>query len=173
MSTIESTSANQISRLRRFSVRTLLVAVSLLGVVLGRIAIEIRQQREDRRLAAMCIQLGASVTYTGDEGGKVTGLYFANDIDLNDEHLERFAGLSRLRTLWLNHSKVTGRGLAVLVEFPALRELHVHRDQLTDNGLRHLKQLSRLEELTIWGLRFDDPRANELQLALPGCEVGS
>ena len=144
----------------------------MIGVLLGWIGIEIRQRREERKLAAMCIKLGASVTYTGDEGEKITGLHFADDTELNDDHLRQLARLSRLRTLWLNQSKVTGQGLSVLVAFPALRELHVHRGQLTDDGIRHLKRLARLEKLTIWGLRFDDPRANELQLALPNCEVG-
>ena len=151
----------------------LLIAVSLLGVLLGWIGIQIHQLREERTLASMCIRLGASVSYTRDEGGKVTGFHFASPTDLNDEHLKQLARLSRLRTLWLNHSKVTGRGLAVLADFPALRELHVNGDQLTNDGLRHLQQLSRLEELTVWGLQFDDPRVNELQRALPGCKVGS
>ena len=174
MSTSESTSANEKSRPLQFSLRTLLIAVSLLGVFLGWIGLEIRQMRVERKLVAMCIQVGASITYTGEEGGKITELHFATgQPGLSDDQLKQLARLTRLRTLWLVDSKVTGRGLAVLAEFPALRELHVRRDQLTDDGLRHLKQLSRLEKLTLWGLRFDDPRANELQLALPKCKVGS
>jgi len=150
----------------------------LLGVLSGWIGIEIQQRREKRRLCALCIHLDATVTYTGEEGEKVIELNFGNSTDLNDEHLKQLAGFSRLRTLRLNRTdpdfpyKITGRGLAALVKCPALRELHVERDLLADGGLRHLKQLTELEKLTIWGLRYDDPRGDELRLAMPWCEVG-
>jgi len=176
VSTSDSTTANHQSRLRQFSVRSLLVGVAVLGVLLGWIGIEIRQQREERRLCSSCTQLGATITYTGEEGGRVTELNLSNCSDLT--HLKELASFSRLRTLWLNRNepdlryKLTGHGLAALVKFPALRELHVDRDLLTEDGLRHLKQLSNLEKLTIWGLRYDDPRGDELVLAMPWCKVG-
>jgi len=179
MSTSESTSAIEERRLPRYSLRTLIIAFSLLGVLLAWIGIELRQRREEGKLCALCIRLGATVTYTGEEGGKVTVLNFGNSSDLNDEQLKQLARFSRLRTLWLNRnqpplrSKVTGRGLAALVKFPALRELHVDRDLLTDDGLQHLKQLTKLEKLTIWGLPFDDARHDELQSAMPWCKVES
>lgn len=166
-----STSANDRSLLGRYSLRTLLIVVSLLAVLFAWIGVQIRQSREQRRLAAMCIQLGASITYTEGAGGKVAAIHFPNYNDLNDEQLKQLARLSRLRTLWLNLSKVTGSGLAVLVDFPALRELHLNGNQLTDDGIRHLKQLSSLDELRIWGVASDDPRVEELRLALPNVIV--
>lgn len=157
----------------RFSLRNLLIAVSLLGVLLGWIGRQIQQSREDSRLAGMCIELGATISYTGEEGGRVTEIAFGiDDPELNDEHLKQLVKLSRLRTICLQNTQVTGSGLAVLADFPALRVLHVNgKAHLTDEGMRNLKQLSNLEELRFWGARHDDPRVDEIQRALPHVRI--
>ena len=171
MSSAESTSENEKPGPRQFSLRTLLIAVAVLAVLLAWIGYEVRQRLLERRIVAICVQLGASISYTGKEGGKVTGLHFSDYSDLSDEHLKQLAGLTHLRKLNLNTSKVTGSGLAALADFRALRELHVNGDQLTDDGIRHLKRLSRLQELRFFGTNPDDPRIKEVLQALPNVDV--
>lgn len=173
MSSNESSSMNEGSRPRSFSLRTLIITISLMGAALGWIGIQIRQYRNERQLITMCIQAGATISYTGEEGGRITELFFSTTNGLNDDRLQQLSSLSQLRELWLVRSEVTGTGLAVLADFPALRELHIGSAQLSDDGLRHLKRLGQLKKLTIWGLRHDDPRVDELRLALPNCQVES
>ena len=172
MSSSSISSSNGETYLRRYSLRTLLIATSLLGVLLAWVANEVRQRRHEQQLEAMCIRLGATMSYTKGDHGRITGVDFSNYNDLNDEHLKRLAGLSRLRVLHLQLTKVSERGLAALEDFPALRELHVNAEQLSPDGVRHLKRMPSLRELRVWGDGPEhEPCIGELLQVLPNLNV--
>lgn len=126
-----------------------------------------RKMQTERRITAICAQLGATIALTDGDRGWITELHFANATNLNDEHLRELAKLEDLKTLHLNQTQVTGDGLEVLAHFPALRELHVNESQLTTDGIRHLQELHQLEKIVFWGSSIDDPRAKQILRSLP------
>jgi hypothetical protein len=164
---VKTESKNMIGRLRRYSLRTLIILVLIAAFVSAWATARLRKIQSERRIAAMCVQLGASVSLTSGDRGWITGLHFTNASNLNDEHLRELAQLKELQILSLNQTKVTGDGLGVLAQFPALRELHVNESRLTVEGIRHLQELDQLEKIGFWGISPDDPRAKQILEALP------
>ncbi len=68
-------------------------------------------------------------------------------------HLERLTGLQSLILSSSSSARISpmsGEGLAYLKDLKSLRHLRILYTQLTDESLRHLEPLSRLEDLTLW-----------------------
>ena len=154
----------------RFSLRVLLIVVFIAAVVSAWTAARLKKMRTEERIAATCLQLGATISLTDDDRGWITGLHFSRPTNLNDEHLRELAKLEHLEVLWLSQTQVTGDGLEALEQFPALRELHVNESQLTPEGILHLKQLDQLEKIQFWGLPLNDPRGEQILKTLPNVQ---
>ncbi|TWT40052.1 Serine/threonine-protein kinase PrkC [Thalassoglobus neptunius] len=83
---------------------------------------------------------------------------------LTDDVLARLSVLPLLESIELLHTDVTDDGLKTLAHFPALRylSLSVSPKQkfgpafLTDDCLRHLDSITRLEQLSLFGPSFTD-----------------
>lgn len=156
----------------RYSLRTLLIAVLLVAIVSALMAARWRKASIEKRVTAMCVALGATISRTGEDHGWIVGLHFSNYTNLDDDHLQQLAQLEHLEVLSLNLTEVTGDGLESLTEFPALRELHVNESQLTKEGIQQLKKLDALEKIEFWGASSDDPRVQQILRALPNAERG-
>jgi hypothetical protein len=63
--------------------------------------------------------------------------------------LKDLAPLTKLQILTLEAASIDDEGMAVLASFPELRELDVSQTQVTDEGVRHLAGLGRLEVLNL------------------------
>ncbi|MBX3419119.1 MAG: hypothetical protein KF851_16055 [Pirellulaceae bacterium] len=70
--------------------------------------------------------------------------------DVTDETLEYLLGMSKLRELDLNDSKITDVGLAILARFEKLEILRLRGTQISDDGFReHLIKLPSLKNIDV------------------------
>ena len=169
----------------RFSVRTLLLAVTILALWLG---IQASQAKRERRAVARIVELGGLVRYDWehDEAGKyqsdaappgpdwlrnVIGSEFFQDVvyaqlsftDANDVDMARVADLPHLETLWLNSTAIGDEGIAQLRQLQGLKRLYLQNTRIGDPALLHLGQLRRLEGLNLGGTNITDGGLHHLQ----------
>jgi hypothetical protein len=117
---------------------------------------------------------GAQITDAGLEHLKglanLQALYISNT-QITDAGLARLKGSSNLRRLAIGNTRITDAGLEHLKNLSDLRELSLENTQINDAGLENLKALSHLEELYLRGTNVTYAGVNELQQALPKCEI--
>ncbi|MCE9557303.1 MAG: hypothetical protein K8T91_28475 [Planctomycetes bacterium] len=164
----------------QFSLRTVLIVMSIAAAALGWWSHKARQQRE---AVQVFTQAGGRVSYDFQELSlegpryspkwlvNVLGVdFFANVEEVilpnNDDIATKVAYLKNftsLRSLWLSYSHVTDANLQQLQGLKALRFLSLPRTQVTDAGLEHLKNLSNLEELYLAETQVTDAGLEHLK----------
>ena len=73
--------------------------------------------------------------------------------DTGDAATAHIEGLSRLKTYYAGHTRITDRSLEILGRMRSLESVELLRtDAVTDTGVRALASLPRLRELSIEGL---------------------
>ncbi|MGI8978881.1 MAG: hypothetical protein ACR2FY_06620 [Pirellulaceae bacterium] len=176
----------------QFSLLSLMLATTLLGVVLGVgllcIAPAERQRVSARKAANLREGFGGAAGYEGrakDESWLTRGLrewlprdYFERVIDLwlnesnvTDADLPHLHGFTHLEMLNLKQTQVTDAGLVHLQAFKHLTVLNLNSTHVTDAGLTHLYGLSQLGYLDLTGTKVTDEGIEKLQKALPNCEI--
>jgi len=80
----------------------------------------------------------------------------------HDDDLAPLVGLSELRYLCLNGTKVTDRGLSYMAGLKKLRTLYLGDTRVTDAGLTHIGGLSELRELWLRGTLVSDVGMEDL-----------
>jgi hypothetical protein len=93
-----------------------------------------------------------------------------------DADLALVKGLTRLRVLHLEGTKVTDVGLEHLKGLTQLQSLHLNSSHLpnakiTDAGLEHLKGLTQLRQLNVYGTAITDTGAKSLEKSLPNLQI--
>jgi hypothetical protein len=125
---------------------------------------------------------------------RVFDLYL-DDTQVSDEGLRHLEGCSMLEALILDNTQVTGVGLAHLTGLPNLKHLSLDacpvtnegiaavsgltgleclrlpHTPITDAALGHLKGLPKLTKLELNGTSVTGPAVEDLQRALPDCEI--
>lgn len=169
----------------QFSMRTVLVLVTLLCMAL---AVWVVPAERQRRAVAAIGKLGGVVDYKKpaasetfpvallrrwlppDYFGEVESLYLSNTgvTDAELTHLERLPGL---RYLNLYYSGVTDAGLVHLERLTRLERLSLTNAQVTDAGLAHLHGLTSLRWLYLNNTRVTDEGLARLRRALPNCRI--
>jgi Leucine Rich repeat len=97
----------------------------------------------------------------------VVVLQMANP-DVTDDTLDYLDGMTKLRELDLNDTKITDAGLAKLARFPALETLRLKDTAITDAGFReHLMSLDKLRELDLRGTKVTGATVREWKAARP------
>jgi hypothetical protein len=117
----------------QFSLRTLLIVVVLASLVMGCVVAFMEEARRQRSLAKAMSDAGVTVT---DEG----------DVLVVPSVIR-----SPTPGCWANIAEVfveTDEGMKYLKEFPNARTVGIH-GQVTDAGMVHIKDVPRLEELTL------------------------
>ena len=71
----------------------------------------------------------------------------------------------------LTGNQITDEGLVHLKGLTNLAELGLNETQVTDAGLRQLKGLTKLEILEVDGTQITDAGIAELRQALPNCKI--
>ncbi len=71
---------------------------------------------------------------------------------INDAGLEKLKSLTQLKALKLRNAGMSDQGLAVVENFPHLQLLFVQDGNITDEGLKHLKGLKEMQDLTLYSL---------------------
>jgi len=90
---------------------------------------------------------------------------------IGDQGLSHVGRLIDLRTLDLNHTQITDDGAARLAQRESLEDLDLRGTKVTDEAVPHLKHLSNLERLDLRDTQFTSAGVEQLQKALPNCEV--
>jgi hypothetical protein len=177
--TAESTGANvKPRRWLRFSLRTLLVLVTLACIWLGMVVNRAEQQR---RTVAAFRALGNRVEYdtpyTNPRGEPSnwrwlrswlgndyfdSAYYVGLSHGVDDELLHRVRCLRGVRRLDVMGPKVTDEGMAAISRVSTLETLAVHAQEVTDEGVRHLSRMRKLRGLFLWAPKVTDRGAKSL-----------
>jgi internalin A len=102
---------------------------------------------------------------------RLRALCLAQIRELTDTDLKELTPLKELRCLNLTNTAVTDAGLKELSGLPELRCLNLGATQVTDAGLMHLAGLKKLQALGLESTEVTDAGLQELQRALPKCDM--
>lgn len=150
----------------RFSLRTLLLVVTVACVGFGWMGHKLRQAERQREAVAAIRELGAWVHYDSDVyppdhkrrpswlRQSIGEDVFANVVDVrweraSDDALVHLAALPKLEHLNLAGSEITDNGLTHLRPLKHLRSLDLASTKVTDTGLMHLRPLEHLHSLDL------------------------
>ena len=161
----------------QFSLRTLLIVVTLAGCGLGWLGPKAYQARRQQAVVAAIRQLGGKVAYdyefnskgepspnsesfrsawlhalVGDDCfGNVCEVSFEDmgNKPLTDADLKLLGGLTHLRTISLSGTEITDAGLEHLKGLTQLTQLDIDGTLVTDVGLQQLQDLKQLEVLSL------------------------
>ena len=157
----------------RFSVRTLLVATSVLGALLGLVGNEINRLRLHRQAEIRVRELGGRC-------GSVTNGFYEPSWGpwwcpvINDDAYADY------QFVWFNSTSNAGLrddDLAVLKDFPRLKVLELSAPLITDKAIDHIRGIKSLRELTLYQTQVTDRGLKRLsgipleKLVLAGPEV--
>jgi hypothetical protein len=84
--------------------------------------------------------------------GQMTGLEELNiawGFPLTDKGFSKLGGLKRLRIFYLDHSAMTDASLEAIGKMTSLEELNIAGNGFSDQGLAHLRGLTRLKSLSL------------------------
>ena len=169
----------------RFSVRTLVAAITILGMLLGCVGNEVNRLRLHRQAEERIEELGGS--YGSASDGKWCeplgpwwcpvvrdGLYAEEEIvwfnstnndGLRDEDLQVLRHFPRLTRLEISAPLITDEALVHIERMRTLRELHLNGTQVTGRGLKRLRGIP-LQMLVLYGPAITD-EATEALAAFP------
>jgi hypothetical protein len=185
------------TRLRfQFSLRTLLVLITLSAVLCSSVAVgvKMRQVNREREVEATVKRWHGQVVWSEPSGptwllsllgGDCVGhietvsIGYPHVYDsilgvqtpITDAGLEQLKGLSRLRKLRLDENRITDARLEQLKDLGQLEELSLCGNPITDAGLEQLRSLGRLQQLLLIETKCTDAGIKELQKALPNCKI--
>jgi hypothetical protein len=166
----------------QFSLRAMLVCVTLGAVGLGWYMYRWRQQQAEQRKAAAAVrELGgeaqpslssyslASVIF---EQGDAENLFFLQEKNIRDDDLKIFAAAENTRGLYLFKNEITDGGLVHLKNLRRLRILDLrHNKEVSDEGLKQLENLEELEQLILMGTKVTPAGVARLQQKLPRTKI--
>ena len=166
----------------QFSLRPLLICLTVGSVWLGwHMYHSRRQQAEQRKAVAAVKELGGSVSFSFSSGSFASLLLerhnAENDFTLSDKHLRDddlkiFASAEMTRGLYLFRNDITDGGLVHLKNLHHLRLLDLrHNKEITDEGLKHLDNLHEMELLILIGTKVTPAGVAELQRKMPKAKI--
>ena len=181
------TTAHPRRRFFRYSLRTLMLAVTVFCIWM---AIATKQARDQRQAVEAIRELGGMVIYdyqlAGSEkparpewlGELIGDDYFARVVFVRflgtpatDADLVHLEGLRGLQGLSLLGTEVTDAGLAHVEAYTSLETLDLTLTDITDAGLVHLKHLTKLRKLGLSNTSVTDAGVDALRKALPDAEI--
>ncbi len=161
----------------QYSLRTLLVFVTVCALACSWLAVKMRQAERQREAAKAIEKLGGQVFWDSKASRRpawlrklVDSVFFdsVRSVDLSgtkvtDVELEYITKLSQLRELSLNESKITDARLAKLKALSQLQRLGIEDAEVTDPGLEHLGGFSQLQDLDLASTRVGDAGLKHLK----------
>jgi hypothetical protein len=177
----------------RFSLRSLVVVVLVLGLWLGSI---VRSARLQQEAVAAILKLQGTARYDWERkdgrnlksGGPsapkwlvdlvgvdyfshVTQVRLVATPQLSEKEITLISQLSGLEELDLHRSPITDRSLEKFAGLTSLQSLTLFHTDVGDPGLKHLRRMSRLRILSLENTRVTDQGATALQSALPKLSI--
>lgn len=144
----------------RYSLRTLLLVITLLVVWLGYHAEQIHRQRAATRAIE---QLHGSVEYDDSLGDSAVRKWLARWLGRD--------AVSNVDVVYLAGATVADDDLAWLKDLPRLRTVALTSSPITDAGLRHLNRLTHLETVDLRFTEVTDEGIASLRRALPEAKI--
>ena len=165
----------------QYSLRTLLVVVTLCAIFCSWLAVKLQQAKREREAAAAITELGGEVRWWsrpsrpewlrkllgGDLFMRVEEVQVSGDTDQDWQNLK---ALSQLRVLYLDGTNITDKRLENLRGLSQLQILGLSQTNISDNGLESIKGLSQLQVLYIRG-EITPEGIEKLKSALPNCKI--
>jgi hypothetical protein len=202
MTTVPPTTPKPRRRWLQFSLRTLLLLVLFVGSGMGWFVHKRKQARAQLEAAeALGLPLlhferdwlgsllrqdvsgdvavvGSDSTTRGTVPALVhlrglTGLreLYLNNTRVTDAGLVHLRGLTRLYRLSLQNTQVTDVGLVHLLGLTGLHVLSLDNTQVSDAGLTHLQGMAQLQWLDLSNTPISEAGVAQLQKALPNCRI--
>jgi hypothetical protein len=159
----------------QYSLRTLMVFVTLCAIPCSWLAVKMQQVKRQREAVAAIEKLGGIVLWSGDPSGPawVRGLLgddFYRSVlvvlarsDVTDAGLENLKGLNNLKMLDIHNTQVTDAGLQHLKGLNQLQLLGLSGTKVTDAGLEYLTGLTQLQSLGLSGTKVTDAGLENLK----------
>ena len=162
-------SINTKRRWHQFSLKTMVVVMTLACVAAGWLAYERNEVRKRATIIAVIEKLGGTVDYDesqpfrprwlrpllGDKSpGEVAQVFLVGEV--TDAELIQVAGLTELKRLCVTSDKITDSGLSHLAGLGKLQKLSLDKAKVTDSGLEHLMGLQKLEDLSLNNTQVSD-----------------
>lgn len=140
----------------RFSLRTLLILITLFAVWLGW---HMYRRREQQRVAAAVVQRGGTAVPMLLDLSFLSRIkapwtlendFWLTNLKLSDDELKDFESVPDLIGLHLADNQITDRGLAYIHDRTDLRVLDLtNNPAITDAGLAQLRNMTELRELLL------------------------
>jgi hypothetical protein len=102
---------------------------------------------------------------------KLERVYLENVSGITDAGVKTLSGIGSLKTLRLTNSKITDAGMVDLKGLTQLEWLDLTGSSITDESVADLKTLQRLRFLKVKRTRISRKGVEELQGALPECQI--
>lgn len=167
----------------QYSLRTLLIFVTVVAVFCSWFAVRMQRAKRQREAVEAIAKTATRVRYDYharlSQGAKppdplrlrkLLGDDFFSDVvvvglksDAGDAELEYFQRLTELRSLGLSDTQITDAGLEHLKGMTSLKWLNLARTQVSDAGLEHLKGLTSLETLWLTRTQVTDAGLEHLE----------
>jgi hypothetical protein len=178
----------------QYSLRMLLVVVTLCAVSCSWLAVKLRQARRQREIVAAIEKLGGDVRYDewfgrdsdqptrspapvwlhnwlGDDFFRTVTVVDFRGNAIGNEDLGHLKSLPHLQSVLVSNTFVTDEGLVHLRGLPTLLNLDLSSLNVTDTGLECLRGLTQLKVLDLLNTKVTDKGVNRLQQALPNCKI--
>ena len=159
----------------------LIVVISCAGLIGSYRIWRTRQQAQQREAVTAVLALGGTAQQTlsstspisvlmeqGDAPNHIT----LNELALEDDDLRLFGSAPTTRGLFLFKNEITDQGLVHLRDLKSLETLDLRRNtRITDAGLVHLEGLTNLKHLYLIGTGVTPAGAAKLQKKLPKTKI--
>lgn len=155
----------------QFSLKTLLVAFTLLALMLGLVMAFTAKGRRQKAVVERIRGLGGRINYgdfdTPPDLSAPDQSYYAQQVRkwLGRDHIDPVVGVR------LMGEEITDEDLRPIVILAELRSLDLYATGVSDAGLVHIKRLSHLKYLQLSYTAVTDQGAAEIRKALPSCRI--
>ena len=140
-----------------------------------------RRQAQQRAAVAKVEALGGEAQHTLSslsqlailqESGDAPNVFLLNERGLTDDDLVLFESAPTTRRLFLFMNQLSDNGLVHLKNLHELETLDLRRNgAITDAGLVHLENLKNLKQVYLMGTSVTLAGVNKLQAKLPGAKI--
>jgi Leucine-rich repeat (LRR) protein len=175
MTTDQPSTSKPFRRWFQYSLRTLLIVVTLFAFACSWFAVKLGQAKRQREAVEEFSKLGGTIAYDYQLDAstkqnkeppspawlrKILGDDFFHTVVYahleNDASMLYLKDLSEIRRLNLSGSEITDKGLEQLKDLPQLQNLCLVGTTVTDPGLEHLRGLTQLQVLALDGTKVTD-----------------
>lgn len=90
---------------------------------------------------------------------------------VGNDGVKSLTACRKLEVLYLNRTDITDEALRHLASIPTLQTVSLHSTNVTDAGLQHFAGMKNLRSLILFGTKVSANGVQQLQTALPQCEI--